>query len=73
MHILESAMAAALLDRSRRTRPKEFSDERREGIRGLTRLALAVAAIALFCGAMEVVSRAASSAGAPRVAIERPG
>jgi hypothetical protein len=70
MHILEAAMAAALIDRSQSRRAAELNDGLREGISGLARLALALVVLAAFFGTLELVSRVAPS-DAPRVAVER--
>ncbi len=71
MHILDAAMAAALLDRSQTQHPTELNDALRDGIRGLARLGLALAAVAVFCVTMEIASRMAPPEGGARVAIER--
>ncbi len=72
MHILDAAMAAALMNR-RQKLPMPSPDElSREGGRSLARLALALAIVAGFVASMEVASRAMPSAGAPQVATERP-
>jgi hypothetical protein len=70
MHILEAALAAALIDRSQSRRAAELNDALREGISGLARLALALVVVAAFFGTLELVSRGEPS-DAPRVAIDR--
>ncbi len=71
MHILDAAMAAALLDRSHPKRPTELNDARRDGIRSLARVGIALGAVALFYVTMEAASRTAPRGDEPRVAIER--
>jgi len=65
VHTLESAMAAALLDRSVRRNPDELAGALGQGIAGLARLALALAIVGAFCAALEIVSAASGWGGAP--------
>jgi hypothetical protein len=71
MHTLETAMAAAVLDRSQPC-PRGLYDGARQGIRSLARLALGVAAIAMFCLTMEVATNAFALDGVAKVAVQSP-